>query len=241
MMKQINNWIWQDYDSIKSTNDEVKSLVHRLKRNCIVSAIIQTEGRGRRGKSWISQQGNLFASFAFKAKTEDLNKLVILSAVAVYETVKYFVKNANIKIKWPNDVLVNGAKISGILFEKADDDFWVMGVGINVLKSPSDNLTEYQTICLNQLGIKTNREEVLKIFVKVFDELIAKFYRFGFENIKQTWLDNAYNLGNCVKIKQEKNIFQGVFVNIDNNGALLLNTGNEIKTILAGDLFVIES
>ncbi|MBQ2810714.1 MAG: hypothetical protein IJF12_00925, partial [Alphaproteobacteria bacterium] len=125
-----------------------------------------------------------------------------------------------------------------ILFEKANDDFWVMGVGINVLKSPQDDLTDYKTISLNQLGANTQREEVLRLFIEVFDELLEEYYNLGFDNIKQTWLDNAYNLGNCVTIKQEKNVLQGIFLTIDDNGALLLKTDGKIKTILAGDLFV---
>ncbi|MBE6451408.1 MAG: biotin--[acetyl-CoA-carboxylase] ligase [Alphaproteobacteria bacterium] len=238
MMKKIRNWLWQDFDIITSTNDVAKLLADEVKQNCIVSAVLQTNGRGRRGNNWISQKGNLFASIAFKAKTADLSKLAILSAVAVYKTIRHFVCNCDIKIKWPNDILVNNAKISGILFEKANDDFWVMGVGINVINSPQDNLTDYKTISLNQLGANTKREEVLSLFVKVFDELLEEYYKLGFDNIKQTWLDNAYNLGNCVTVKQEKNVLQGVFLTIDDNGALLLKTDGKIKTILAGDLFV---
>ena len=238
MMKKIRNWFWQDFDKITSTNDVAKLLIDEVKQNCIVSAVLQTNGRGRRGKNWISQKGNLFVSIAFKAKQADLSKLVILSAVAVYKTIKHFACNCAIKIKWPNDILVNNAKISGILFEKANDDFWVMGLGLNVVKSPQDDLTDYKTISLNQLGANTHREEVLRLFVEVFDELLEEYYNLGFDNIKQTWLDNAYNLGNCVTIKQEKNVLQGVFIAIDDNGALLLKTDGKIKTILAGDLFV---
>ena len=238
MMKKIRNWLWQDFDKITSTNDVAKLLADEVKQNCIVSAVLQTNGRGRRGKNWISRKGNLFASIAFNAKTEDLSKLVILSAVAVYKTIRHFSRDGDIKIKWPNDILVNNAKISGILFEKANDDFWVMGVGINVLKSPQDDLTDYKTISLNQLGANTQREEVLRLFIEVFDELLEEYYNLGFDNIKQTWLDNAYNLGNCVTIKQEKNVLQGIFLTIDDNGALLLKTDGKIKTILAGDLFV---
>ena len=79
---------------------------------------------------------------------------------------------------------------------------------------------------------------MLRLFIEVFDELLEEYYNFGFDNIKQTWLDNAYNLGNCVTIKQEKNVLQGIFLTIDDNGALLLKTDGKIKTILAGDLFV---
>ena len=114
--------------------------------------------------------------------------------MAVYKTIRHFVCNCDIKIKWPNDILVNNAKISGILFEKANDDFWVMGVGINVINSPQDNLTDYKTISLNQLGANTKREEVLSLFVKVFDELLEEYYNFGFGDtfIKQGKQDELF-------------------------------------------------
>ena len=237
-MKQRNNWIWQDYKTLASTNDKAKELVIAMQRNCIVSSILQTDGRGRRGRNWISQEGNLFASFALKIALTDISKIALLSAVAVFKTIEHFVKNQSIKIKWPNDVLVNDAKISGILFEKADDNFWVMGIGINVVSSPENSSTDYKTTSINSYRTSINRFDVLYHFVKVFDELLNTYCQKGFAHIKQTWLDNAYCLGNCISIKQEKNVLTGVFETIDDNGALLLKTEDGIKTILVGDLFI---
>lgn len=240
-MKKINDWIWQDIQSVNSTNEVAKNIIFQLKQKSIITAVEQTNGRGRRGNFWVSNKGNLFASFIFEIKALDLSKIVILSAVAVLTTIKYFIKNCKIEVKWPNDVLVNGRKISGILFEKADDDFWVMGIGINVVSSPELAQANYKATNMKDLGFCVDRLQVLKHLVNVFDELLEQYYNFGFEKIKQTWLDNAYNLGNCVVIKQEKNIIEGIFLTIDDNGALVLKNQNEVKKIIVGDLFVKES
>jgi BirA family biotin operon repressor/biotin-[acetyl-CoA-carboxylase] ligase len=240
-MKQIKNWIWQDNLNVVSTNDDAKSLVAKLKQPCIVSALEQTGGRGRRGNSWVSQKGNLFASFAFEIKANELCHMVILSAVAVLKTISHFIKDAKIEVKWPNDVLVNGEKISGILFEKADDNFWVMGVGINIVSNPELVDIKYNATSLHNLGIYIDRLSVLEHLTNVLDKLLEHYQTSGFSQIKQTWLDNAYNLGNAVLIKQEKQTIDGIFLTIDDNGAMVLKTNEEIKKILVGDLFVKES
>ncbi len=236
-MKKINNWIWKDFDSVTSTNDEAISFVGKLGQNCIISAKTQTNGRGRRSRIWVSEEGNLYASFAFKIELNDLSKIVILSAVATYRTIKNFISNHKIQIKWPNDILVNNEKISGILFERADDNFWIMGLGINIVSNPSLNDANYRATNLKKLGVNVTRTQVLEKFVDVFDELLAQYRNFGFEKIKKTWLDNAFNLGNAVTIKQEKQIIEGTFLTIDDNGSLILKSDNKIKKIIVGDLF----
>ena len=166
-----------------------------------------------------------------------MSKIVILSAVATYRTIKNFISNHKIQIKWPNDILVNNEKISGILFERADDNFWIMGLGINIVSNPSLNDANYRATNLKKLGVNVTRTQVLEKFVDVFDELLAQYRNFGFEKIKKTWLDNAFNLGNAVTIKQEKQIIEGTFLTIDDNGSLILKSDNKIKKIIVGDLF----
>lgn len=240
-MKQIRNWIYKDLQTVVSTNDEAKLLVLKEKQKCIVSAIEQTGGRGRRGRQWVSQDGNLFVSYAFKLKQSDLNRIVILSAVAVFKTVKHFVSGHDVKIKWPNDVLVDDKKISGMLFEKADDDFWVMGVGINVMSNPENMALVYPSTSLKSLGVSVNRIAVLEYFTDVFDNLLDTYYKNGFETVRQSWLKNAYNLGKRIIIKQENKIQEGIFWAIDDNGALILKNNDKVEKILAGDLFVKEA
>ena len=238
-MDKIQNWIYKDFKMVSSTNDTAKLWADNLKQNCIISAYEQTNGRGRRGNVWVSQKGNLFASYAFKIKQADLNRTVILSAVAIFETIKFFLPDKNIKIKWPNDILVEDAKISGILFEKGNGDFWVMGVGINIVSSPENVI--YKTTNFKNFGMDTDRLTVLNYFTITFDKLLEDYYTYGFDKIKQTWLDNAYNLGKSISIKQKKETKKGIFLSIDDNGALILKIDDKTEKILVGELFIEES
>ncbi len=236
-MNNINGIMWRDVKICESTNTEAYKLCDELKAPCIVTAEAQTKGRGRRGHSWISESGNLFMSMAFKAEVQDLSRLVIISGIAVLQTVKCFCPGADVKLKWPNDVLVGGAKISGILFERGPADFWIMGVGINIVSYPNLGASAYATAGLNALGANTDRIVVLKKLIANWNALLYIYRQEGFAKLKQMWLNNAYNLNKPIVIKQENNDKSGIFAGIDNNGCLLLNNGHKTEVIIAGDMF----
>ena len=237
-MKNIGSWQWLDLEETQSTNDAVVKLYLECQQACLVTAKRQTAGRGRRGRSWISQEGNLFMSFAFPAPLEDIGRIAVLSGLSVLKTVRYFCPNASLKVKWPNDVLAGGGKISGILFERAVNGFWIMGIGINVRSNPLKSAAGYQTMSLNALGATVDRLEVLRQFVAQWDELMYSYQKNGFESLRRQWLDNAYNLGKTIIIRQENNEKQGIFAGLDENGALLLRTEKDVEKILAGDVML---
>ena len=159
------------YESIDSTNLEA----HRyLEKNSVskptwLIAEQQTSGRGRMGSSWVSTKGNLFSTLIYPI-VWDLKILPMLSclvALAVHETISYYINSTNkIEIKWPNDILVNNAKISGVLIENVLSDkkkHSIIGIGINVVSSPQ--LVDYETSYINQyLNDKT---DVSKIFLNL--------------------------------------------------------------------------
>lgn len=239
-MNNINDIgiIWKDEEICESTNSEVYNLCNKIKAPCVVTSKQQTKGRGRRGHTWISENGNLFMSMAFQAKAQDLSRLVIISGIAVMHTVKHFCPSVDIKLKWPNDVLVGGGKISGILFERGPYDFWIMGVGINVVSHPDLGVSGYATAGLNALGAKTDRIAVLKKFIANWNTLLYIYRQEGFTLLKQIWVNNAYNLNKPIVIQQENNNKSGIFAGIDDNGCLLLKNGQMIETVIAGDMFV---
>ena len=236
-MNKINGIIWQDKETCESTNTEVYKLCNELKVPCVVTSKVQTKGRGRRGHSWVSESGNLFMSMTFEAELHDLSRLVIISGIAVMQTMQFFCPQADIKLKWPNDVLVGGAKISGILFERGPADFWIMGVGINIVSHPDLGASGYATAGLNALGANTDRIAVLKKLIANWNALLYIYRQEGFAKLKQMWLNNAYNLNKPIVIKQENNDKSGIFAGIDDNGCLLLNNGHKTEVIIAGDMF----
>lgn len=237
-MNVIGEWLWQDLEETTSTNDAVKIWNAELNQPCLVTAKRQSKARGRRGRSWISEEGNLFMSFAYQAQLHQLGHLVILSGLAVWQTVKHFCPEADIKVKWPNDVLAEGGKISGILFERGENDYWIMGIGINVVSHPEKQATGYGTASLFSLGARTDRLCVLKQFIAEWDTLLQRYRVEGFLKLKQSWLDKALNLGQKVKIRQEKEIKEGIFKNLADDGSLWLQSEKGIEKIIVGDLFV---
>lgn len=236
-MKKIGKWFWKDLKETNSTNDSVLRFLKEVKAPCIVSAAVQTSGRGRLGRTWEGQTGNLFVSFAYQIEMPKLTHYALLSGLAVWKTIAFFAPLKDVKVKWPNDVFVEGKKISGILFEKGPDDYWVMGIGINVAHAPKVENPMYKITSLADFSVTADRKDVLKKLVENFDKLQEKYEAFGFEVIRQTWLDNAYNRGKKVIIKQNGEEFKGVFENLGPNGELILKTKDGLKNIFAGDLF----
>ena len=236
-MEKIENWYFEDLAQTSSTNDSVLEFLLRCNAPCIVSAAVQTKGRGRLDRKWESADGNLYVSFAYELDTSKIGHYVLLSGLAVLETVKTFAPDVCVEVKWPNDVFVGAKKISGILFEKGPDNYWIMGIGINVARTPKVENPMYQITSLHDFGVQVDRLKVLNVLVKHFDFLKMQYQKHGFSFLKSIWLDNAYNRGKNVIIKQNGKEIEGVLADLDENANLVLNTKEGEKHILVGDLF----
>jgi BirA family biotin operon repressor/biotin-[acetyl-CoA-carboxylase] ligase len=163
-------------DKINSTNEFCINLIkNNISTNGIVSAEIQTNGRGRYGNKWISKKGNIFLSFYKKIK---LQRDIIKYQYKVLKIVKNFLikkglKEQNIQIKDPNDILINNKKICGILVESYKNNkslFVIAGIGLNLASSP--NLKKYRTTFLNKyLKKKVNKLDFLEFIKKNFNKL----------------------------------------------------------------------
>lgn len=234
----MTSFTWQrfDFDELNSTNNKAAELAVKLQKPLFVVAKRQTNGRGRRGRSWESLTGNLFVSFAFDGAGLSAGQWSVLSGVAVMQTVRHFCPEADVKIKWPNDVLAFEGKISGILFERADNGFWVMGVGINVACHPQETTIGYHAESLAHLGAQADSNEVLNVLIQKFTTLSAQALTESFEPVRQVWLDNAYHLGQNIKIKQEKQIVEGVLEGLDSDANLLIRTDKGLNRLNYGDI-----
>lgn len=241
MIQKTNNWFFTDLEQTTSTNDAIAEFLSRVQAPCILSAKTQTNGRGRLGRTWQAGNGNLYVSFAYPILPSHISHFALLSGLAVAQTLKSFAPNMTFQIKWPNDVLVQNQKIAGILFEKAFDNYWIMGIGINITETPALTNAPYQAASLKDLDIKAERLDVLKKLVMEFDTLQDLYESQGFTKIKNWWLDNAYNRGKKIAIKQNNKTFSGIFQTIDDAGCLLLETDSGIQKFLAGDVFEIRT
>lgn len=236
MSATIGLWQWEDYPEVGSTNDLAKE-----ESKCfsgyptVYTAQAQTAGRGRRGRQWVSEKGNLFMSLLFKAELP-ISDMVFVTSLSIAETVNRLTTDLKINIKWPNDVLIDEQKICGILIEAAENETIVIGIGVNLVASPDNAQTIYKTTSLKELGFDISREKFLQTFLLCFDANVD-ICRRCFDEIRTKWLSYAYRLNQKIKIMQNKKQLEGIFKGIDEQGLLLLEQEERIIKISVGDVF----
>ena len=237
MKPNIGKWEWVDYPILGSTNDEAKLLSNDIEnRRIVITAEIQTKGRGRLGRNWISQKGNLFMSQLFKPQIK-ISDLVFITSLCVAEAIVNFTPDLKVNIKWPNDILINGKKFCGILIE-SENDAVIIGIGVNLINSPTDHEVIYPVTNLNDEGCQLSRQKFIESYLRLFDYYIELYRNKGFEIIRQKWLQYAYKLNNQIGIKNNREEKVGIYKGIDENGFLLLEQNNKIIKISVGDVFI---
>lgn len=235
-MAEINGWEYIALKSAGSTNEEAQKYCALQNRKTVVRADVQTAGRGRRGRNWISEYGNLFCSLVFEFDLKYFGYLVMISALSLAQAVESFSKQIKPQLKWPNDVLLNGKKLSGILLEKGEGDYIIVGIGVNIASAPEKEKLLYQATSLSEHGIDCTAEEFLSVYLQMFDQNLSLFDK---QKNKQRieWLKRAYGIGRQIKVCCNSREEKGIFIGIDDDMTLLLQQGEKIKKILAGDVF----
>jgi BirA family transcriptional regulator, biotin operon repressor / biotin---[acetyl-CoA-carboxylase] ligase len=203
----------------------------------------QGAGRGRQGRQWQSPGGNLHLTLLTPTQTplRDQPKLGFVAGVALARAVaSQLPDDALLRLKWPNDLLLNGAKVSGLLLEGLGQGAAVaIGIGVNIVAHPPD--TPYPATHLRLAAPEPTRENV---FASLATALVDELDRFadgsGFPLIRQRWLAHAAHLGNMIRVKQGATALEGIFRDIDADGRLLLETSGGLARIDAGDVFPLD-
>ncbi|HEX8288969.1 MAG TPA: biotin--[acetyl-CoA-carboxylase] ligase [Pyrinomonadaceae bacterium] len=233
------------FEELESTNTEALNQARRGAEEglCIV-ARQQSAGRGRQGRTWISEKdAGLYFSIVLRPKIETrfLSLITLMTAVGVYETLKTLALQPD--IKWANDVHINGKKISGILAETTETSIGlavIVGIGVNLKSSnfPAE-IAELATSIENETGESVDFER----FLENLTASLNKFYQILNEEkdaaaIRQLWLErSSYSYGKPVKVALENEIVTGDTRGIEENGALRVELKNgEIRIIQAGDV-----
>jgi BirA family transcriptional regulator, biotin operon repressor / biotin---[acetyl-CoA-carboxylase] ligase len=233
------------YDTVGSTNDEAKRLAHAgAEEGTLVWALEQTAGRGRRGRAWASPPGNLYASLILRPRcpVDQAAQLGFIAALAIGDTLGSICKRLEgLSYKWPNDVLLRGRKVAGILLESelgagAAPEFVVVGVGINLVLSPRDTAFPATSIAEEDLGI-VSAGAALESFARHFQAWAEHWRKEGFGPVRAAWRSHAAALGESIRVHLEPATLHGRFVDIDQRGALLLESAGEIRHISAGEIF----
>ncbi len=226
------------HEEIGSTNAEALRLAETgAPEFTLVTARRQTAGRGRRGKAWTSRDGNLFASIVLRPDRPPatVSQLSFVVALAVGDLLDGLRVNGAVGFKWPNDVLVDGAKISGILLEGGQGHL-VAGIGINLAHHPVD--TPYPATSVLAKGGRADVEEATAGLAAAFQDRYRRWLADGFGPVREAWLARAVGLGREIRVTlHEGKVDTGVFSALDDSGALVLTRAGTSRKITAGEIF----
>ncbi len=209
-----------------------------------ISAEIQTAGKGRRGRDWISNKGNLFCTglYPYEGELADAAKLSFAAALALADTLDAYIDPDIISIKWPNDVLVSGRKIAGILLESGchKGKNWIAtGMGVNLVSSPEIAGTKTTHLSAHlKSGKSVNPQTMLTLLAKRFDHWRLLYMKSGFTPLRESWLLRTQGIGGAVIARLPNQTIEGIALGLADDGALELKTkSGQVVKIHAGDVF----
>jgi BirA family biotin operon repressor/biotin-[acetyl-CoA-carboxylase] ligase len=227
-----------DLDEVDGTNAEAMRLVLRGERGPLwIRAKRQTAGRGRSGRAWTSQGGNLFASYvvSLNCPLEKAGQLSLVAGVAVIDAVRRAGDVPGLRLKWPNDILIAGAKVGGILVESSTPAppariVVIIGVGLNLVSAPAD-LGRSATF-LAEAGLALSPRDALCFLAQTMSDWIRIWDDgAGFVQVREAWLGRAGAIGEPLTVNAARGPVAGTFAGIDATGALLIDDagGNQIS------------
>jgi len=231
-----DGWTLVTLQSVGSTNDEAARLADAgAPEGTVVWAREQTGGRGRRGRHWLSPVGNLYSSTVLRpdCPAGRAAELGFVAALAVADIVP---ADRPVRVKWPNDVLVDDGKIAGILLESVlsqtgEVQHVVAGIGVNVGFAPQLPDMRYPGAMLGGTV-----EAALERLTAALAKRLAEWRAQGFETVRAAWLAQAGPLGAEVDVRLGNELVRGRFAGLDREGALLLETAQGPRKIVSGEL-----
>ena len=236
------------FDSIDSTNQKAKELAYQdVSHGTLVVADTQSQGRGRRGRSWSSMSGEgIYMSFLLKPDfaLDKASMLTLVTALAVVKGIETFCGKQKAQIKWPNDIVINGKKICGILtemeLEQGNIHHIVIGIGINVHNKAFPNeIASIAGSIRTELGMDISREKLIEEILINFEKYYELFLRT--ENMSlflQEYEEVLVNKNQKVKVLDPLDEYEGIALGITKMGELLVDTGKEKRKVFAGEVSV---
>lgn len=236
------------FPEIGSTNMQARTALREGADRLWIVADAQLAGRGRHERGWVSPPGNLYASLALAAPapSSSLPLIGFVAGVALVEAIIALAPDIapRLALKWPNDLLLDGAKVAGILLEGeiAPDGQpgLVIGMGVNVLNHPE--IPDRPATDLASAASWITRDALFASLQKTFAETLGIFDSGrGFALIRARWLALSLPMGQRLSVKLPDGAREGAFAGVDATGALRLETSLGPETILAGDVFLIKN
>ena len=253
-MKLGSEWDWpagygrRVLASVDSTNAEAARLAPGLAGPEWILALEQTAGRGRRGRGWSDPAGNFSASLVMRPdETPDRVALrSFVASLALYEALVAATGRAeDFALKWPNDVLLKGGKLAGILLESAGSgagfSHFAIGIGVNLKEAPEVGAVEPGALrpvsVVSGTGVAIGPEAFLDLLAPAYARAEAQFVTYGFEPIRHAWLARAARLGEVITARTSREEVTGIFETVDGAGNLVLSTPTGRRAIAAAEVF----
>ena len=229
--------------SVDSTLSEAARLAPELAGPEWILALRQTAARGRRGRPWAMPDGNFAATLVMPvsgAPGQAALRSFVMS-LALHDTcVAATGREDAFALKWPNDVLLRGGKLAGILLETVGRDHLAIGVGVNLAAAPSVDAVEpgaVPPVALRSLGVDIAPEAFFDLLAQAFARYEAQFVTYGFAVIRTAWLARAARLGEVITARTTRDSQVGTFVDVDGDGQLVLETAKSRVHIPAADVY----
>lgn len=200
----------------------------------------QTAGRGRQGRAWDSPTGNLYVSTLVRLRPNDppAPTLALVAAVALHASVRALLPTPALRLKWPNDLLLDGAKLAGILLERSGDGV-VAGFGVNLAYHPEG--LDRPVTSLAAHDVFATPADLLDRLAERFAAWVATWRHEGLAPVLSAWLTAGHMVGSALSARlADGSVIDGSFAGLDAGGALLLRlAGGDMRVIHAGDVFLI--
>lgn len=235
-------------DTVTSTLDEAARRLPDLTGPTWISARVQTQARGRRGRAWANPAGNFAATLVLPG-AGDPARAALRSFVAALALFDAFValtgRPEALALKWPNDVLLNGGKVAGILLEGLSHQGkyagLAIGIGVNLAEAPAAGQLEPDALppvsLAGETGVVISPEDFLEALAPAYAEWEAQFFSYGFAPIRSAWLARAARIGEVITARLPNEAITGTLRTVDEDGQLVLSTPHGTRRIAAGDIF----
>lgn len=231
--------------ALPSTNDTLRAYAEAGEpAGLLVTAAAQTAGRGRQGRSWDSPEGNLHASLLLRPSVPlaDAASLSLVTALAVVDGLARVLEEpGRLAVKWPNDVLLDRAKLGGILLEGADDGqgtcaWLIIGLGLNLAAAPAG--LPYAAASLAAAGVRLTPGEFLGLWLPAMRHRLGSWEAGGFAAVRADWLACAHGLGTMASLRLGNETVRGRFADLGDDGSVLIeNDLGCLSRYTAGELF----
>ena len=223
---------------VDSTNKYALANFDTLRDRTVISAETQTAGYGRLGRNWLSPPGaNIYCSIVLKEQNHN-PFLAVLGALAAAQTIRNYHLPA--QIKWPNDVLIHGKKIGGVLAQ-SNNKGTVLGLGINI-NMPAETLVKIDkpaTSLLAETGQTYDKAKILREILEKFFVLYDQAQAEGFAKLLEVWQNELHIIGRKIRIQTVGKEVHGTVIQVDKDGALIVETAQGKERVLTGDVYVI--